>query len=304
MNTVLGKILSQNGLSPKLAKLARYLENNYQDAAFLGAKFLAEKAGVSEASVTRLAYACGFSGYSQLQAAIKEEIQESLSLKKHEPSKGGQLFSEVISMEREILDEMERQTEQSEFLKAVEAIYGCSRVLVLGTQANVMMAEYMAYFLSPLKKDVILIRELGNHSFNHTRSLPSGAVCIAYCFPRYPRQTLTIAAELRKKDCTIIGISDSNFSPLSRMSDIHFSVPMKYISYVDPCAAVMALSNALMTGLVVRDKSNIKKYIRDYNEFLTGKDLFLEKEIDIIELNSPLVKMDRCKSKSMAEKKA
>jgi len=304
MNTVLGRILSQNGLSPKLAKLARYLETNYQDAAFLGARFLAEKAGVSEASVTRLAYACGFSGYSQFQAAIKAELQESLSLKRHVPSEGGNLFSEVMSMEREILDEMERQMDQAEFIKAVEAIYNSSRILVIGTQANVMMAEYMAYFLSPLKKDVILIRELGNHSFNHTRSLPSGAVCISYCFPRYPRQTLTIMEELRKKDCTIIGISDSTFSPLAQISDIHFSVALKYLTYVDPCAAVMALSNALMTGLVVRDKNNINKYVRDYNEFLIGKDLFLEKEIDIIELNSPLVQMDQPKSRNSTAKKA
>lgn len=213
-------------MSPKLSKLAKYLENNYQDVAFLGARSLAGKAGVSEATVTRLAYACGFSGYGQFQSTIKDEFQKKLSLRKHLPSEEKNLLSEVLSMEREIMNDMERQIDQVGFVDAVEMMYQASRVLVVGTHANAMMAEYMAYFWNPAKKDVILIRELNNQSFNCCRSLP---------------------------------------------------------------AAVMALTNAPVTGLMVRDKDDYKENISQYSEFLTGKDLFQEKEIGILGLNAPLV---------------
>ena len=288
-SAVLSKIIeNQTDLSPKLSKLARYLEKNYQDVAFLGARTLAEKAGVSEASVTRLAYACGFSGYGQFQAAIKDEFQKKLSLRKHLPSEEKTLLSEVLSMEREIMDDMEHQLDQVDFIDAVEMMYQAPRVLVVGTHANAMMAEYMAYFMSPVKKDVILIRELNNQSFNCWRSLPTGTVTVAFSFPRYPRQALIITEALKNAGCHIIGLSDSTFSPLAKMSDIHFSVALKYLSYVDPCAAVMALVNALITGLLVRDNDNYKENISQYNEFLTSKDLFLDKEIDIMSLNTPL----------------
>lgn len=289
-NVVLDKIIeNQAELSPKLAKLARYLENNYQDVAFLGARSLADKAGVSEASVTRLAYACGFSGYGQFQAAIKDEFQKKLSLRRHLPSEEKTLLSEVLSMEREIMDDMERQLDQADFVEAVEMLHQASRVLVVGTHSNAMMAEYMAYFMSPVKKDVILIREMNNQSFNCWRSLPTESVAVSFCFPRYPRQALIITEALKNTGCRIIGLSDSTFSPLAKMSDIHFSVAMKYLSYVDPCAAVMAMANALVTGVMVRDKGNYKDNISRYNDFLTGKDLFLEKEIDILGLTAPLV---------------
>ena len=288
-SAVLSKIIeNQTDLSPKLSKLARYLEKNYQDVAFLGARNLAERAGVSEASVTRLAYACGFSGYGQFQAAIKDEFQKKLSLRKHLPSEEKTLLSEVLSMEREIMDDMEHQLDQVDFIDAVEMMYQAPRVLVVGTHANAMMAEYMAYFMSPVKKDVILIRELNNQSFNCWRSLPTGTVTVAFSFPRYPRQALIITEALKNAGCHIIGLSDSTFSPLAKMSDIHFSVALKYLSYVDPCAAVMALVNALITGLLVRDNDNYKENISQYNEFLTSKDLFLDKEIDIMSLNTPL----------------
>jgi len=289
-NSVLHKIIeNQAGLSPKLAKLARYLESNYQEVAFLGARSLADRAGVSEASVTRLAYACGFSGYGQFQAAIKDEFQEKLSLRRHLPSEEKTLLSEVLSMEREIMDDMERQINQVDFVNAVEMMYRASRVLVVGTHSNATLAEYVAYFMSPIKKDVILVREMNNQSFNCWRSLPAESVAVSFCFPRYPRQALIITEALKDAGCLIIGLSDSTFSPLAKMSDIHFSVPMKYLTYVDPCAAVMALANALVTGLMVRDKNNYKDNISRYNDFLTGKDLFLEKEIDILGLNAPLV---------------
>ncbi len=286
MNKLMESLPPQTELSPKLAKLARYLETNGQDAAFLGARALAQRAGVSEATVTRLAYACGYSGYTQFQAAIKEEVQQKLSLKKHVPSKGKSLFSEVVAMEREILDEMERGVANSDFTAAIEEIHKASRLVVVGTDHNTMPAEYLACFMSPLKKDVFLARELNNHSFNIIKSLPKGSVAVAYCFPRYPRASMIIVEELKKAGGLVVGISDSNFSPLAKVSDLHFAVPVKYLSYIDPYAAVMALSHALATGFLVRDAKHYHAHVRYYNEFLTGREIFLEKDLDIIGLNA------------------
>lgn len=278
--------LKQEELSPKLLKLAKYIEANYQDVPFLGARALAEKAGVSEATVTRLAYACTYDGYSEFQAALKAELKEKLSLRRHVPSKKKSLFMEVMSMEKDIFNEMERLIDKNAFNQAVDMMYKAPQLLVVGTHSNVMMAEYAAYYLCGFKKNVHLVRELGNHSYSFAKSMPENTVTLAFSFPRYPRQTRAILSDFKDAGSKIISITDSTLSPVAAMSDLIFTVPLKYLSYIDSYGAVMALTHALMLGVLHKDDKARKTYLSSYNDFLTSKDLFIDTEIDIVDLSS------------------
>src|ERR1700727_882936 len=58
-------------LSPAQRRIAQYLLDHMPDSAFLSSVVLAQRAGVSQPSVTRFAAALGFSGYPAFRDALR-----------------------------------------------------------------------------------------------------------------------------------------------------------------------------------------------------------------------------------------
>ncbi len=64
-------LLGGRRLSPAQRRIAQYLLDHMPDSAFLSSVALAQRAGVSQPSVTRFASALGFSGYPALREALR-----------------------------------------------------------------------------------------------------------------------------------------------------------------------------------------------------------------------------------------
>ena len=60
-------------------KVMTYILQNSEEAAFMTAAHLSRKAGVSEATVVRFARRLDFSGYPEMQGALRENLQNRLS---------------------------------------------------------------------------------------------------------------------------------------------------------------------------------------------------------------------------------
>ena len=59
--------------------IAHFIEQHYDQAAFLTASKLGELVGVSESTVVRFATEIGYSGYPELQKAMQEMIKDKLT---------------------------------------------------------------------------------------------------------------------------------------------------------------------------------------------------------------------------------
>ncbi len=60
-------------------RAARYIMDHYEESIFLTASKLAEKAGVSEATIVRFAQVLGFDGYPKLQQMLRTQLQDRLT---------------------------------------------------------------------------------------------------------------------------------------------------------------------------------------------------------------------------------
>ena len=77
---LLGRIDMKLGSMSKGQKLiAHFIEQHYDQAAFLTASKLGELVGVSESTVVRFATEIGYSGYPELQKAMQEMIKDKLT---------------------------------------------------------------------------------------------------------------------------------------------------------------------------------------------------------------------------------
>ena len=71
--------ISNLKLSKGHKKIAEYIAENYDKAAFMTASKLGEKVGVSESTVVRFASILGFKGYPELQKELQRMIKSKLT---------------------------------------------------------------------------------------------------------------------------------------------------------------------------------------------------------------------------------
>ncbi|MDD5533628.1 MAG: N-acetylmannosamine kinase, partial [Syntrophales bacterium] len=60
-------------------KAARYIMDHYEESIFFTAAKLARKAGVSEATIVRLAQVLGFNGFPEFQKMLRDNLQDRLT---------------------------------------------------------------------------------------------------------------------------------------------------------------------------------------------------------------------------------
>ena len=258
--SIIARLRDQIGdLSPKLRQVALYIIDHHKEAAFLNASALAQKAGVSETTVTRLVYQLGFKGFPELREALHDHARTYMALPRYEPaSSAGNMLGEVAAAEKAIIDETLLSISPELFNSAVGTLHEARRIRVVGTHYNAAPAAYCSYFLSATRARVSLIKSVGISCFTETQdSGPEDAV-LAVSTARYPKDTHKILELFKAKGTPIIAITDSTVSPVAALADLMLVVPMKHMTFIDPFAGILVLAHALTTAVYMRDAGAAK----------------------------------------------
>ncbi len=279
-------------LSPRLArqqlKLARFIHSNPRRVAFMNSVKLAQAAGVSNPTVIRLAVRLGFAGFPEFQKALQRETQrqyESLERFLDDSASGEEdLFQKVLSLEFHVLREMKEKLSHEAVSRAVALLEKPGEVFVAGLLANSCLAEYLGYFLSILRENVHVLKRFDHEAYGKIQAAGKDAVAVIYSFPRYPSGTQDLARLCRSRKIPVIGITDSVMSPLAPLSDELLEAPMKFITFIDPCAGAFALTHALLTAFFMSHPEKMRQKLKEFEAFASEKDLFARKDIDIITL--------------------
>ncbi len=274
---------SYESLTPKLRKLATYIINNPKAAAFLNSSALAKAAGVSAATVTRLAYNLDLRGYPELRDALQAHAKSVLSLPKYEPSNSkGCLLNDVAAMEKNCIDEMLESIPTQLFNRAVQTLFKARSINVVGTHYNSMPAAYAAYFLQAIRPSVYLFTSEHLDIFTRLQDVGRQDVVLAVSTARYPRDTQKIISLFRNKGATVVAITDSQVSPIIPLADQVMIVPIRFLqSYIDPYAAIMVLIHALVTAVSMKDTQKSEQWIKTYYTYMDYQDYHVIKDMKL-----------------------
>ena len=128
-------------LYPTLSKghkrIASFIQEHYDKAAFMTASRLGDTVGVSESTVVRFATELGFEGYPELQKALQEMIRSKLtSVQRMEvtSSRMGEddILEKVLTSDVEMIRATLEQTSRTDFRQAVDAINVARKIYILG----------------------------------------------------------------------------------------------------------------------------------------------------------------------------
>ena len=261
-------------------RIARYITEAYDNAAFMTANRLGKTVGVSESTVVRFAVDLGFDGYPSMQKAMQEMVLNRLtSVQRLEVASDRIGDQDVVSMvlhsDMEKLRQTEEMIDRGEFRAAVNAILKAKRVYILGVRSVAPLANFLGYYLNYMFNNVHIISGFSaGEMFEKIVGVNSEDVIVAFSFPRYSASTTKGAKYCRSAGATVIGITDSKLSPLGQCSDHVLVAKSDMVSLVDSLVAPLSLVNALIVSVASRREkelsqtfANLERIWDEYNVY-------------------------------------
>jgi len=240
------------GFSKGQKRIAEYIQENYDKAAFMTARMLARLTGVSESTVVRFAAELGYDGYPEMRRALQDMIRNRLtSVQRIQVAKAtmdSDILPHVLSSDIEQIRLTMEETDPGDFNRAVDAIVGAKNIYIFGMRSSSFLANFMGFYFNLLFSNARVLSE--NPSvFEQLIRLSEDDVLIAISFPRYSRRTISALQYARDIGAGIIAITDSRSSPLYKLADIPLCARSDMLSFVDTLVAPLSLINALIVAV-------------------------------------------------------
>ena len=200
-------------------RIANFIEEHYDRAAFMTASKLGKTVGVSESTVVRFATELGYSGYPKLQKAMQEMIRDKL---------------------------------------AVKSIVNARRIFIFGVRSTASLAQFLGYYFGLIFDNVRVITDTSKtHTYEQLFRISDKDVMIGISFPRYSTMAVESMTLAQERGANVIAITDSMVSPLVNVADEVLIARSDMASVVDSLVAPLSLINALIVATVLEKKEEV-----------------------------------------------
>ena len=246
-------------------RIAQYITESYDKAAFMTASKLGKTVGVSESTVVRFAVDLGFDGYPSMQKAMQEMVLNRLtSVQRIEVANDRIGNQDVVSMVLQSDIEKLRQTaenvDRKEFQAAVDAVLAAKNIYILGVRSVAPLANFLGYYLNYMFNNVRTVTASGtSEMFEQIVGIGREDVVIAFSFPRYSAATLKAAQYCRSTGATVIAITDNREAPLAQSADRVICAKSDMVSLVDSLVAPLSVVNALIVAIAAKREKELHR---------------------------------------------
>ena len=253
-------------------KLAAYIKENYDKAAFLTAAKLGETVGVSESTVVRFATHLGYKGYPEFQRELEELVRNKLnSIQRMEVTYGKVPQSEILdTVLHSDIDKIKMTLEAVDheaFNLAVETILEAKNIYVVGIRSCAPLAEFLAFYLNLIFDGVRLLNtNSASELFEQMIRIGEKDVIIGISFPRYSMRTLKALEFANNRNAKVITLTDSIHSPMNLYSSCNLIARSDMASIVDSLVAPLSVINALVVALCMKKQKEVVKTLETLEE--------------------------------------
>lgn len=247
-----------SGFSKGQKRIANYILENYDKAAFMTASKLGKLVDVSESTVVRFASELGYDGYPSMQRALQEMIRSRLTSTQRIQQAGDRLSGQdvlgaVLQSDIEKLREVVNEADRAAFADVTGLLMNARHIYILGVRSSSFVAGYLNFYMHMLFENVTLVQSnAAGEIFDQLLRIGPGDAMIAISFPRYSTVTLNTVQFAKDRGATIVAVTDNELSPVYQMSDAALLAPCEMISFVDSMVAPLSIINALLVALAYR----------------------------------------------------
>ena len=252
-------------LSKGQRRVAQFILDAYDKAAFMTASRLGETVQVSESTVVRFAAELGCGGYPNMQRALQEMVRSKLtSIQRIEVANdrlsGQDVLSTVMQADMELIRATLAEVDQERFSRAVDAILAARRIYILGLRSSAALADFLGFYFQMIFDNVQVVHTSSSGEiFEQLLRVRPEDVVIGLSFPRYSSGTVQALRFVRDRGAGVVALTDSETSPLAETATELLLAQSDMASFVDSLVAPLSLVNALIVAVGRRRNEDVEQ---------------------------------------------
>ena len=248
-------------------KIAKYITEHYEIAAYMTAAKLGETVKVSESTVVRFATELGYKGYPEFQKDLQDLIRSKLTGVQRidvfdARTRGENIVENTMKHDSQLLINTMQSVSKEHFDNSVKAIMNAKKIYILGVRSAAFLAGFLSYYFKLIFDNVVLINVSSDSDiYEEIFRIDKDDVCIAISMPRYSKLTIRAVRFMKERGVNVIAITDNVNAPIARMSDYVLEAKSGMVSIVDSLIAPLSLLNALIAAITLEKGEDLR---RDY----------------------------------------
>lgn len=282
MKNNLLKIIEENfaHYSKGQKKIASYILEHFERAAYMTAFKLGQTTGVSESTVVRFAGELGFDGYPELQRALKELLRAQLtSVQRVEVTDSligdKEILDEVLLSDADKLRRTFETIDREGFNRAVDKIIGARRIYILGVRSSAYLAGFLFYNLQMVFDNLKLVQTTsGNEMLEQIMRVDKEDTVIAISFPRYSKRIVNAVEFAKRRGANVIALTDSPESPIAQSADQILTASSDMASFVDSLVAPLSIINAIVATVAKKKREELTARLQDLEKIWDEYDVY------------------------------
>ncbi|MFI5912989.1 MurR/RpiR family transcriptional regulator [Dactylosporangium sp. NPDC051541] len=235
-------------LTPGERAIARVILDDYPYAALGSLRALAQRAGVSPPTVSRLVARIGFATYAELRQAIQADDRSRLRTFVAEPADlaaAARTLKQGLDGCLAAVPEPLLETVAGQLAKA-------RSVWALGGRLSELAAEYLVRQLASLRPGVHHVPGPAAARARVLLDLGAGDLLVVYDFRRYNRENALFVQAAAARGARIALVTDAWESPLAGRADVLVRLPREASGPIDPITLEVAVTELILVTVAAR----------------------------------------------------
>lgn len=261
-------------------RIAAFILDNYDRAAFMTAAKLGETAAVSESTVVRFAAQLGYDGYPDMQKALQELIRGRLtSIQRIQVSRdqmtGSDILGSVMQRDMNSIHDVIERLDREEFERVVDKLLHAKHIYILGVRSSSFLAGYLNFYLHLIFKNVTLVQSsAAGEIYEQLVHIGPGDVLVSISFPRYSKMAIHAVEFACQRGGDVVAVTDSPMSPMYKMASASLLASSDMISFVDSMAAPLSLLNALILAVGQQRRDDLSATLAEMEQVWSKYSIF------------------------------
>ena len=261
-------------------RIAAFILDNYDRAAFMTAAKLGETASVSESTVVRFAAQLGYDGYPDMQKALQELIRGRLtSIQRIQVSRdqmtGSDILGSVMQRDMNSIHDVIERLDREEFERVVDKLLHAKHIYILGVRSSSFLAGYLNFYLHLIFKNVTLVQSsAAGEIYEQLVHIGPGDVLVSISFPRYSKMAIHAVEFACQRGGDVVAVTDSPMSPMYKMASASLLASSDMISFVDSMAAPLSLLTALILAVGQQRRDDLSATLAEMEQVWSKYSIF------------------------------
>lgn len=262
-------------------QLANALLENYPMSGLGSITTLAEASDVSTPTVVRMAKKLGYGGFPELQAALRAEVEETISnpIAKHDRWAESAPDTHILNRFADAVSDNMRQTlrgiNPDSFNAVVTLLTDRKRtVYVVGGRITRSLADYFFTHMQVIRDRIVLIAPNANTWPHYVLNMHAGDILITFDIRRYERDLLRLAEMARDKDVEMVLFTDQWGSPAARLAAHSFHSRIEVPSAWDSSVVTLFIVEALIAAVQTETWPETKQRMNTLEEMFDQTRMF------------------------------